>query len=153
MDVLTAILSVASALAWVTLGGGLYEAIVVDPVWPLRPDLIQPSQGGLSRKRFWICAHTCFEVALGTSLWIGWSSTDVRRWLFLALFIHATMRLWSLFDFIPKALNFERSGDFTAVDARRWTRRSRMRLLMDLGTCTAMLMALLTAAAYGASAP
>ena len=33
-------ISLAAALAFMSLGGGLYEHRVVDPVWPRRPDLI-----------------------------------------------------------------------------------------------------------------
>ncbi len=40
--VLTAL---AAALALATLGGGCYEYLVVDPVWPQRPELIQPQRG------------------------------------------------------------------------------------------------------------
>jgi hypothetical protein len=48
------LVGVASALALISLGGGLYEFSVVDPFWPRRPELIQPDRGGISRKRFWI---------------------------------------------------------------------------------------------------
>src|SRR5262249_18385285 len=56
-------IGIASSLALVSLGGGLYEFLVVDPSWPSRPDIIQPNRGGVSRKRFWIPAHTAFELA------------------------------------------------------------------------------------------
>jgi hypothetical protein len=56
--------SIASALALISLGGGLYEFLVVDPAWPHRPDIIQPDRGGISRKMFWIPAHTMFELTL-----------------------------------------------------------------------------------------
>src|SRR5262249_47389254 len=45
------LVSVAAALALVSLGGGLYEFLVVDPFWPRRPEIIQPARGGISRKR------------------------------------------------------------------------------------------------------
>jgi hypothetical protein len=53
------------------------------------------------------------------------------------------MRLWSAFDFIPKALAFEHA-DPTAIPtsaARRWTHRSLGRLPLDLITCGALLAA------------
>ncbi len=56
--------ALASALALVSLGGGLYEFLVVDPSWPRRPEIIQPARGGISRKRFWIPAHVAFELIL-----------------------------------------------------------------------------------------
>ena len=62
------LIAVASALALVSLGGGFYEFLVVDPAWPRRPDLIQPARGGVSRRRFWIPAHVAFELTLIASL-------------------------------------------------------------------------------------
>ncbi len=138
---------IATALALASLGGGLYEYLVVDPFWPKRPELIQPQRGGISRRRFWIPAHTSFELALIVSLIAAWSSPPMRTPLLVALASHAVMRLWSAFDFIPKALAFERAAP-AAVDvgaARRWSRRSLLRLPLDLVTCTAMLLAFIAA--------
>ena len=113
--------------------------------------MIQPSRGGVSRRSFWIPAHTAFELSLIASLVATWSSSMVRTPLLVALATHATMRLWSAFDFIPKALAFERA-DPTTVDvmaARRWSRRSLGRLPLDLVTCGAMIAALLAVARNG----
>jgi hypothetical protein len=61
------------------------------------------------------------------------------------------MRIWSAFDFIPKALAFERADPGTIAEdaARRWTRRSLWRLPLDVLTCTAMLAAFAAAARLG----
>jgi hypothetical protein len=145
------LITVAAALALVSIGGGLYEYLVVDPAWPRRPDLIQPARGGVSRRRFWIPAHTAFELSLIASLVMAWDSVAIRTPLLIALSTHATMRLWSAFDFIPKALAFEKA-DPTSIDARsarRWSRRSLGRLPLDVVTCTAMLAALVAAARNG----
>jgi hypothetical protein len=58
------------------------------------------------------------------------------------------MRIWSAFDFIPKALAFERADPATIEEraARRWSTRSLGRLPLDLVTCAAMLSALVAAA-------
>jgi hypothetical protein len=133
-----------------SLGGGAYEYLVVDPFWPRRPDLIQPGRGGVSRRRFWIPAHTAFELSLIASLVAMWNS-PARTPLLVALATHLTMRLWSAFDFIPKALAFEKA-DPTTIDvgaARRWSRRSLGRLPLDLLTCGAMIAALLAVARNG----
>jgi hypothetical protein len=61
----------ATSLALVSVGGGLYEFLVVDPAWPRRPDIIQPARGGVSRKRFWIPAHTVFELTLIAALFVS----------------------------------------------------------------------------------
>lgn len=141
----------AAALGVVSIGGGLYELAVVDPAWPTRPDIVQPSRGGISRKRFWIPAHIAFELTLVGALILTWSSPDVRFWLLLALASHAVMRIWSAVDFIPKALAFERpdSGPMSADAARRWTRRSVLRLPLDLVTGCSMLVAFATLARMG----
>lgn len=133
----------AAALALISLGGGFYEIAVVDPAWPKQPSLVQPARGGLSRKRFWIPAHIGFELALLAALFAYWGHTDVRFWLLVAFASHAAMRIWSAFDFIPKALAFERAdpGAISESTARRWATRSRLRLLLDLITCGAMLAA------------
>jgi hypothetical protein len=72
------VVAVAAALASASVGGGLYEFSVVDPFWPKRPDLVQPSRGGISRKRFWIAVHVAFEVVLIAALVLTWSQSAVR---------------------------------------------------------------------------
>src|SRR6266850_491912 len=136
-------IALATALALVSLGGGLYEFSVVDPFWPRKPELIQPERGGLSRRRFWIPAHVAFELALVVSLVAAWSRPELRGWLLAGLVSHVVMRLWSAFDFIPRALAFERAeaSSITERSARAWTRRSLWRLPLDLVTCGAMLTA------------
>jgi hypothetical protein len=141
----------ASALALVSIGGGLYEFLVVDPFWPKRQDLIQPSRGGIDRKRFWISAHIAFELTLLLALVMTWSVREIRIWLLVALCSHAVMRIWSAFDFIPKALAFERTSaeSFSESDARSWARRSRLRLPLDLVTSLAAILAFVAAVKGG----
>ena len=143
-----ALVVLAAAMALISLGGGAYEFLVIDPFWPRRPDLIQPHRGGISRRRFWIPAHTVFELFLIGSLIAAWREPAVRTALLVALGSHGTMRVWSALDFIPKALAFERA-DPSSVDAsaaRRWSRRSLGRLPLDLVTCGAMVTALMAVA-------
>jgi hypothetical protein len=148
MLILTAL---AASLALASVGGGLYEFLVVDPFWPRRPDLVQPARGGISRKRFWIPIHVAFEVALLAALVLAWSQPAVFNALLVALASHAVMRIWSGIDFIPKALAFEKADPASIGEgaARAWTRRSRLRLPLDLITCGAMLVAFATAARLG----
>jgi hypothetical protein len=65
------------------------------------------------------------------------------RTLLVALISHAVMRAWSLVDFVPNALAFERADLATILEsaARSWTRRSFWRLPLDIVTCAAMLAA------------
>jgi hypothetical protein len=146
-----AFVATAAALALASLGGGLYEFLVIDPFWPRRPDLIQPRHGGVSRRRFWIPAHVAFELVLIASLVMTWGQPTTRTPLLIALASHAAMRMWSAFDFIPKALAFERAepGTIAETAARRWSRRSLGRLPLDLVTCGAMLTALVATARLG----
>ena len=145
------VVALATALALMSVGGGLYEFLVVDPVWPKRPDLVQPARGGLSRKRFWIAIHVAFEVVLIAALIFAWSQPAVFNVLLLALGSHMVMRVWSGVDFIPKALAFEKADPATVSEAQAlsWTRRSRLRLPLDLITCGALLTAFVTAARLG----
>jgi DNA-binding MarR family transcriptional regulator len=64
---------------------------------------------------------------------------------------HDTMRVWSAFVIIPKALPCEKADPASVVvrSARRWSRRSRGRLPLDVVICTAMVAALLAAARNG----
>jgi hypothetical protein len=54
----------------------------------------------------------------------------VRTPLLVAVASHAMMRIWSAFDFIPKALAFEGADAATSrkPPLRRWSRRSLGRL-------------------------
>ena len=142
------LIAITTLAACVTVGGGLYEFLVVDPAWPKRPGIIQAHNGGISRRRFWIPAHIVFEVLLIVALITAWHDADARPALLVALVSHAVMRVWSLADFVPKAVKFEKA-DPAAVDeaaAIAWTRRSLLRLPLDLITCAALLLAL---AGYG----
>jgi hypothetical protein len=138
------LVALTALLACLSLGGGLYEFVVLDPVWPGRPAIVQPQNGGVSRARFWIPAHTLFEIVLVVTLVVTWSESTVRTALLVALASHAVMRIWSFVDFVPKALAFEKSDPATIdrADAVRWTRRSLLRLPLDLVTCASALTAL-----------
>jgi hypothetical protein len=138
------LIAITTLAACVTLGGGLYEFLVVDPAWPKRPGIIQPRNGGVSRARFWVPAHTIFEVLLIVTVVVAWGDADVRIALLVALVSHAVMRVWSLVEFVPNAVAFEKADPATVDEASavRWTRRSLMRLPLDLITCAAMLAAL-----------
>ena len=126
---------IALTLGAVGLGGGLYETLLVDPVWPRNPAMIQPSRGGLDRKRFWGPVHGLFEIALLVSAWTAWSEAGARPWIIAALTAHFAARAWSFAYFIPRALRFEKMGDLSEEQlrlAQRWTRLSRCRPVLEL---------------------
>jgi hypothetical protein len=137
---------VALTLGAVGLGGGLYEMLLVDPVWPRNPAMIQPSRGGLDRKRFWGPVHALFEVALLVSAWMAWGEASARPWLVSALIAHFVARVWSFTYFIPWALRFEKMGDLSADQvslARRWTRLSRLRPVIEVASILSLGAAVL----------
>ena len=142
------LLSAVVLLACATLGGGLYEYLVLDPVWPSRPAIIQAPYGGVSRRRFWIPMHSAVEVTLVAAVVVTWGHADVRTAVLVALASHVVMRVWSLIDFVPKAVAFEKADPavIERAAAVRWTRRSLLRLPLDVVTCVAALVALVVAA-------
>jgi hypothetical protein len=141
----------ATLLAQVSLGGGIFEYRVLDPSWPGNPALIQPLRGGVNRKAFWIYAHVAFELSLLVALLMTWHTPQVRDWLLIALVSHVVMRLWSAVDFIPKALAFEKAdvAAISAADARRWTRRSLWRMPLALVTTLSTLVGFAVACRIG----
>ena len=67
----TVTLFVAALLAAMTLGGSVYEALVVYPAWSASPPaslaLLQGPHA-VDSTRFWILVHVCFEIALIAAL-------------------------------------------------------------------------------------
>jgi hypothetical protein len=112
--------------------GGLYEFVVLDPVWPCRPDLIRPNRGGISRKRFWIPAHKTFELVLIAALMMACSLADVSFWLLVA------PGPWSIL--------FRRLLPLSAPISRCSAQLGASKLLaslpLDIVTCASMLAAL-----------
>ena len=138
------LVAVAAFLACAGVGGALYESLVLDPVWPNRPAIVQPRLGGLARQRFWRPMHAALEVALVAATIAYWGVPDVRTALLIALASHLVVRAWSLLDLGPKAVAFERADPATIerTAALGWVRRSRLRLPIDAVTCVATLTAL-----------
>jgi hypothetical protein len=86
-------------------------------IQPGHPQPIQPALGGISRRSFWTPADAAFELALIATLVVTWSQPEIRIWLLIGLANHATMRIRSAFDFIPKALAFERADPATIAES------------------------------------
>jgi hypothetical protein len=136
----------AVVLGAIMLGGGIYETLLVDRVWPDNPTVIQPSRGGLNRGLFWMPAHALYELALFITLWMVWSVSEARWWTVATLFVHFAARTWSMTYFIPRALRFEKLGDLTREqrhEARRWTRLSRLRPVLEAISIMALCVAFL----------
>jgi hypothetical protein len=67
---LIALVTFCSELRSISLGGGIYETLLVDPVWLRNLSVIQSDRGGLNRKLFWGSVHPLFEIALLVSVWM-----------------------------------------------------------------------------------
>jgi uncharacterized membrane protein len=135
------ILLIALVLGSAAFGGGIYEMLVVDQVWPDNPALIQPSRGGLKRARFWAPIHALFEIALLVSAWVVRHQPTVFPWLVAALIAHFGARIWSFAYFIPRAIRFENMGDLSQEQlrmARRWIRLSRCRPILELAAIVSL---------------
>ena len=141
------LIAVTTLVACIALGGALYEAVVVDPTWPKRPGIVQSHNGGISRVRFWRPVYVLLEILLVATLVSTWGDAVVREPLLVALAGHTVMRIWSATDLGPKASAFEKvdPGEVDEAAATRWTRRSLLRLPLNLVTCAAMLAALAAA--------
>jgi hypothetical protein len=132
------------------LGGGVYETLLVDRVWPRNPAIIQPARGGLKRGLFWGLMHPPYELALLVSVWLTWSHPAVRPWTVVALVAHLVARVWSFAYFIPRALRFEKMGDLTddqRRQAQRWIELSRVRPFIEVVAIIALGVAVATEAA------
>ena len=143
------VLLTALALGGALLGGGVYETLLVDPVWPRNPAIIQPALGGLNRKVFWTIAHPPYELALLASLWLNWAHQGARPWVIAALVGHFGARAWSFAYFIPRALRFEKMGDLTEDQRRqaeRWIRLSRVRPFIEIISIIALGIAVVVEA-------
>jgi hypothetical protein len=140
----------AMLIGAIGVGGGIYETLLVDRVWPSNPAVIQPNRGGINRGLFWMPVHSLYELALLVTAWILWDVASARWWLVGALAAHFAARAWSFTYFIPKALQFEKLGDLTDAqkrDAQRWTNLSRWRPMVELASVLSLSMVIVHFAA------
>jgi hypothetical protein len=123
------------------VGGGLYEAVVVDPAWPSQLALIQPESGGINRKLFWIPLHAALTLLFPATLWAAWPRRALRPPLLGAAALYVAMRDWSGLYFIPTALQFEVEPELTAAlasEARAWVLLSLLRTPLVLASAAAL---------------
>jgi hypothetical protein len=136
----------ALVLGAIGLGGGVYETLLVDAVWPDNPSIIRSGHGGINRVRFWAPVHSFYELALLICLWMVWSVAAARWWTIAALAIHLATRAWSFAYFIPRALRFEKLAELTEEqrrEARRWTQFSRCRPILEACSIMALSVVIL----------
>jgi len=105
-----ALLALSLVLALAVGGGGLYEHVVLIPLWSGDPPgsfaIIQP-ETGVPQQRFWIPIQAAITVAFGAALAVTWRERAVRRMLLVGVASYVLMRLWSALYFIPEMLAFQ----------------------------------------------
>lgn len=93
------------------IGGGLYEHIVLMPLWSASPpasfSVIQPGTG-VPLQRFWIPVHAAITLFIILSLLLTWKEIRVRRLLLTGLGSYIIMRVWSGLFFIREMLEFQK---------------------------------------------
>jgi hypothetical protein len=133
------------------IGGGLYEHIVLTPVWSAAPPssfaIIQPGTG-VPLQRFWIPVHLAITIFLIVSLVLTWPQREVRRFLLVGLGSYIVMRAWSALFFIPEMLAFQKvpinSPPSAELSARvaSWTFWTWFREPFDIISFVSFLLAL-----------
>ncbi len=133
------------------IGGGLYESIVLTPMWSKSPpssfSIIQSGRG-VPLQRFWIPVHVAITLFIILALVMTWRDATVRRLLLVAIVSYIVMRVWSGLFFIPEMLAFQNvpldSAPFAELSARvsRWTVWTWFRELLDIITFLCSLLAL-----------
>jgi hypothetical protein len=146
LTLLFACFSVALAV-----GGGIYESIVINPLWSAQPPasfaIIQKGTG-VPLQRFWIPVHILITIVLLASLITNWTYADRRKLIVIALISYVVMRAWSFAYFIPEMLRFQnvpldQPRNAALLDrVSRWTRLTWFREPLDLITQICLLVAL-----------
>ena len=132
-------------------GGGLYEHIVLTPLWSASPpssfSIIQPGTG-VPLQRFWIPVHAAITIFILLTLFLTWNDITVRRLLLIGLASYIIMRVWSGLFFIREMLAFQKipldSAPSPELSARvaRWTYWSWFREPLDIISLLCSLLAL-----------
>lgn len=133
------------------IGGGLYEHIVLTPLWSKAPPasfvIIQPTTG-VPLQRFWIPVHAAITLFIILALVMTWRDMTVRRLLLVALVSYIVMRVWSGLFFIPEMLAFQKvpldsaSSVELSAGVSKWTFWTWFREPLDVISFLCSLLAL-----------
>src|ERR687892_1191183 len=133
------------------IGGGLYEQIVLTPLWSASPpssfSIIQPGTG-VPLQNFWIPVHAAITIFILLSLLLTWRQIKVRQRLLIGLGSYIVMRVWSALYFIPEMLAFQKlpldSPSNVDLSARvaSWTFWTWFREPLDVISLLCFLLAL-----------
>lgn len=133
-------------------GGGIFEEIVVAPVWSASPPtsfaLIQ-GPNGLSLTSFWIPFHIAANIFLVITLVLNWQYQVRRNYLLIVLAIYLVIRVATFAYFAPEIIAFEKTlaqGPFSPeLEARAelWTTLSWFRTIGEIGINILLLLAII----------
>lgn len=133
-------------------GGGIYEEMIVSPVWSASPPeslaLIQPPDG-LTLTNFWIPFHIAANIFLIIALVMNWKVKKRRAYLLVVLGLYAIIRAVTFAYFAPEIMTFQNTpaqGPFSpelAAKAERWTTLSWFRTIGEIGINILLLLALI----------
>jgi hypothetical protein len=133
------------------IGGGLFEHIVLVPLWSGAPpssfSIIQPGTG-VPLQNFWIPVHVAITIFIISSLILTWRDIKVRRLLLIGVGSYIIMRVWSGLFFIREMLEFQKipldSPPSAELSARviSWTFWSWFREPLDIISFLCFLLAL-----------
>jgi hypothetical protein len=133
-------------------GGGLFEEIVVAPVWSASPPtsfaLIQ-APNGLSLISFWIPFHIAANIFLIVALILNWRIKIRRNYLLIVLGLYMVIRVATFAYFAPEIIVFENTpaqGAFSpefAARAEQWTILSWFRTIGEIGIYILLLLAII----------
>jgi hypothetical protein len=122
-------------------GGGLYEHIVLTPLWSASPPssfaIIQRGTG-VPLQRFWIPVHVAITIFILSTLFLTWNDMTVRRLLLAGLASYIIMRVWSGLFFIREMLAFQKIPPDSApspelsAQVARWTYWTWFREPLDM---------------------
>jgi len=124
------------------IGAALYEETVLDTVWPHRPDIVRPIEGGANRKHFWAPANLIVILSLLAATWAAWPLTSARNAVLVGVGLYAIILAVTVAYFVPALLKVERMGAPPDDPASRdWVRRNRWRSALAFGANLALSVA------------
>jgi hypothetical protein len=133
-------------------GGGIFEEIVVAPVWSASPPtsfaLIQ-GPDGLSLTSFWIPFHIAANIFLVIALVLNWQNRIRRNYLLIVLAIYLVIRVATFAYFAPEIIAFENTpaqGPYSPelkARAELWAILSLFRTIGEIGINILLLIAII----------
>jgi hypothetical protein len=148
------LLYITIILIGISVGGNVYEILVLDPIWSASPPesvrtFFQGTPYAKAMQKFWLSKLAKYSLFfLIGAVVLGWAVPARRLWLILALCsTAATYALTLLYIFRRKIALFAKAGRDLSSDAivrmtRQFLVADRVRLLFKIGTVVFLLRAL-----------